>query len=136
MRLALLPWAVERRHLWPRSFRAGVRTMMLVASRLDRSETHTGLPPDAWLEALSFCGREWFPRVEDGVRAPGDGRKVAKIQCDWCGRAPMDARSGPSVLKECPCRLVRYCGKACSVAAWETHRKLCKKTRRARGNKK
>ena len=26
-------------------FRVGVRAVMLVASRLDRSETHTGLPP-------------------------------------------------------------------------------------------
>ena len=123
MRLALLPWAVERRHLWPRSFRAGVRTLMLVASRLDRSETHTGLPPDAWLVTLSFCGREWFPRVEDGVRAPGDGRKVAKIQCEWCGRAPWRKTA---LLRCSKCKQVRYCCKECQNSAWATHKAWCK----------
>ena len=129
MRLATLPWAVDRRHLWPRSFRAGVRTVMLVASRLDRSETHTGgLPPEAWLEVLSFCGREWFPRLGDGVRAPGEGPKkvVAKIRCEWCGRAPWKK----SALLQCSaCKQMRYCDEACQKSAWPTHKAWCKANR-------
>ena len=127
MRLALLPWAVERRHLWPRSFRAGVRTLMLVASRLDRSETHTGLPPDAWLEVLSFCGREWFPRVGDGVHAPGR-RDVARIKCEWCQRAPWKKMT----LRQCSkCKQVRYCCEECQHCAWKTHKARCKAHRAA-----
>ena len=127
MRLATLPWAVERRHLWPRSFRAGVRTVMLVASRLYKSETRLGLPDDAWLEVLSYCGREWFPRLGHGVKAPGRRRDVWKIQCEWCGRAAW-TKSG---LKQCSkCKQVRYCDEACQHCAWETHKAWCKAHRR------
>ena len=92
-----------------------------------KGETHTGLPPDAWLEALSFCGREWFPRVEDGVLAPGDTRKVAKIQCEWCGRAPWRK----SALLGCSkCMQVRYCCKECQNCAWAAHKAWCKAHRR------
>ena len=127
MRLATLPWAVERRHLWPRSFRAGVRTLMLVASRLYRSEPRLGLPDDAWLEVLSYCGREWFPRLGHGVKAPGRRREVWKVGWGWWGGAGW-RRSG---VRRCwGWGQVRYCDEACQHSAWETHKAWCKAHRR------
>ena len=118
IRLAMLPWAVERRHLWPRSFRVGVRTVMLVAP----------LPNDVLLQVLSYCGRDWFPSVGDGVRAPGEGPRkgVARIQCEWCGRAPWKKAN---LLQCSACKQVRYCDKACQKSAWTTHKAWCKANR-------
>ena len=129
MRLAMLPWAVEQRHLWPRSFRVGVRTVMLVANRLSRSETRIGLPQhDLWLEVLSYCGRDWFPSVDDDVRAPGEWRRkgVARIQCEWCGRAPWKKAN---LLQCSACKQVRYCDEACQKSAWATHKAWCRANR-------
>ena len=100
--------------------------MLLVAHRLGRSETRTGLPLDMWLEALSYCGREWFPRVVGGggVGAPGEGRDVARFTCEWCQRAAWKKRK---TLKQCAgCKRVRYCSPACQKSAWKTHKAWCK----------
>ena len=63
---------------------------------------------------------------QDDVRAPGDRRKVAKIQCEWCGRAPW-WKSG--LLRCSKCKQVRYCCKECQNSAWATHKAWCKANR-------
>ena len=100
---------------------------MLVANRLVRSETHIGLPQgELWLDVLSYCGRDWFAPVGGEIRAPGDGQNLARISCEWCGRAP----SKKSTLLQCSgCKQARYCCKACQTSAWKAHKAWCKANR-------
>jgi ankyrin repeat protein len=45
--------------------------------------------------------------------------------CDRCGKSP--AQASVQYLKTCSaCQSVRYCGAACSVAAWQGHKAACK----------
>ncbi|TBU24814.1 hypothetical protein BD309DRAFT_959826 [Dichomitus squalens] len=45
--------------------------------------------------------------------------------CDWCKESAQESRGGK--LKKCTgCSVVRYCGKECQVAAWPTHKYMCR----------
>ncbi|EJF62680.1 hypothetical protein DICSQDRAFT_126386 [Dichomitus squalens LYAD-421 SS1] len=45
--------------------------------------------------------------------------------CDWCKESAHESRGGK--LKKCTgCSVVRYCGKECQVAAWPTHKYMCR----------
>ena len=113
MEQAQLPWDPKRHQVWPASFRRAAHTLMRVSRRLARDQTRDmELPHVVWLQILSYCGRGWFP------------------VCDWCQR-PSDR-----LLRCTGCRLVRYCGKACGTAAWETHKKACKAERKRKKKKK
>ena len=108
MEQAQLPWSPKRHQVWPASFRRAALMLMRVGHHLARDATRVAPSRDAWLEVISFCGRDWFRQ------------KV----CDWCQQA------SPRLLRCTGCRRARYCGKACSTAAWKTHKKACKAEQR------
>ena len=108
MEQAQLPWSPKRHEVWPASFRRAAHMLMRVGHHLARDATRVAISRDAWLEILSWCRRDWF-------------RKKA---CDWCQQAC------PRLLRCSGCRLVWYCGKACSTAAWKTHKRACKAEQR------
>ena len=59
---AMEPWSQETHgQLWPLSFRAGVREVLLVERRIC-------LPSELLLHMLSFCGCDWFqaPAADGG----------------------------------------------------------------------
>jgi hypothetical protein len=55
LRLAAGPWSPRCHHLYPASFRAAVRAVLLVQHR-----TRLMHEPGLWLHVLSFAGRDWF----------------------------------------------------------------------------
>ena len=55
LRLAAGPWSPRCHHLYPASFRAAVRTVLLVQHR-----TRLMHEPELWLQVLSFAGRDWW----------------------------------------------------------------------------
>ena len=135
LRLAHEPWDVLRRHVWPRSFRDRIATVMDVTrGRGDEAICFT---------ILSFCGRDWWAghgAIEGEARVPGPigaALVLSRHICDECQQCPMErARE----LKRCSgCRAVYYCtrrgmdGKAvCQHKAWSGHKKACKKATRER----
>ena len=62
------------------------------------------------------------------------GAGPAQLQgtvCEHCGKTA--AQASVSILKACSqCQAVRYCGAACSVAAWRGHKKACKARKKER----
>ena len=61
-------------------------------------------------------------------RGPGN---LPGTVCDHCGKTPEQA--SVAKLLECgSCRATRYCGKACSAAAWPGHKKACRARKAAR----
>ena len=130
LRFAYEPWDVLRRHVWPRSFRDRIATVMDVTrGRGDEAICFT---------ILSFCGRDWWaglgPVLGDArVPAPMAAAEVLRWRiCDECQECPMRRP------RRCTgCRAVSYCGRqdgdgraACQHKAWGGHKKACKRARR------
>ena len=127
LRKAKQPWHVERRHVWPRSFRRGVQLLLGVARRrADEAPDGRWIPLDVWELILSFCGRDWFAECSGGSSSVGGVVPAALLACAWCHRASTKAvNSGPGSLKRCKCRLVSFCGKECANKLWKTHKGRC-----------
>ena len=128
LRKAKRPWDVESRHVWPRSFRRGVRLLLCVARRrADDAPSGRWIPLEVLESILSFCGRDWFAAVcGGGDSSVGEAVPSSLLACAWCHRAPAKAvNSGPGSLKRCKCRLVSFCGKECANKLWKTHKGRC-----------
>ena len=57
---AAQPWRPKSNDLWPSSFRACAKTVLLVDHRLGNSGAGRSLPTEVWLHVLSFASWDWF----------------------------------------------------------------------------
>lgn len=64
VKAALRPWRPAGHHVWPASFRTGVRAVLMAGQWLARQHPPS-LPVDVWLYVLSFCHRGWFAGGEE-----------------------------------------------------------------------
>jgi len=54
------------------------------------------------------------------------GQLVDGAHCDHCGKA----ESADKPLRSCSCQQAKFCGTACSTAAWQAHRASCRRPSR------
>ena len=121
LRFAHEPWDVLRRHVWPRSFRDRIATVMDVTrGRGDEAICFT---------ILSFCGRDWWaglgPVLGDAlVPRPmsGAARCTTAGVGGWTARRCASRRRGAGTRRRARGETVRGNGKA-----WGGHNKACNK---------
>merc|ERR1712185_207150 len=120
---AVAPWDVQRRRVWPRSFRAFIPWLTIHGdAAVEELERRNGWRQhdmsDIWLLILPFCSREWFAVLPEAQLAATEAtfmRAPARIPfwCDMCQCTPL------TKPEECPrCGLVRYCSRECRAMAW------------------
>ena len=97
-----------------------------LAALLPARGTHV----QAWALSGSTCrctlSPSWWRRPvgRRELEAPGPAQLPGTV-CDYCGKSA--AQASVNNLKACSqCQAVRYCGAACSVAAWPGHKAACK----------